>query len=150
MKNFSTRLCLACLLTLTAGFFTQRVAEAQRIPNPVLYMTRSDRVKVGGKELVRYSFDVENKDAFPAELFATAPSLPPCGSNTNASRTWVDIYDQRGKRLNGFCALKSPKELDSIWFAMEPDEVPPSYVYIEINDRQTNTKYKSNLADTTI
>jgi len=26
--------------------------------------------------------------------------------------------------------------------------VPPSYVYIEMNDRQTNTKYKSNLADT--
>ena len=26
--------------------------------------------------------------------------------------------------------------------------VPPSYIYIEMNDRQTNTKYKSNLADT--
>jgi len=27
--------------------------------------------------------------------------------------------------------------------------VPPSWVYIELNDRQTNTKYKSNLAETT-
>ena len=26
--------------------------------------------------------------------------------------------------------------------------IPPSWVYIELNDRQTNTKYKSNLADT--
>jgi len=33
---------------------------------------------------------------------------------------------------------------------MEDGVVPPSYVYIEMNDRQTNTKYKSNLADTTL
>jgi len=30
------------------------------------------------------------------------------------------------------------------------DEVPPSWVYIEMTDRKTNTKYKSNLAETTM
>jgi hypothetical protein len=28
--------------------------------------------------------------------------------------------------------------------------VPPSWVYIEMKDRKTNTKYKSNLAETTM
>jgi hypothetical protein len=83
-------------------------------------------------------------------MFAAAPALPPCGKNTKSSRTWVDIYDQGGKRLYGFCALSKPEDLGSIWFALEVGVVPPSYVYIEMTDRQTNTKYKSNLADTTL
>lgn len=91
-----------------------------------------------------------NKADYPAELFAAAPALPPCGLNTKASRTWVDFYDQRGKRLNGFCALAKPSDLGSIWFALEEGTLPPSYVYIELTDRQTNNKYKSNLADTAL
>jgi hypothetical protein len=39
--------------------------------------------------------------------------------------------------------------LGAIWFALPVGTVPPSYVYIEINDRQTNTRLRSNLADTT-
>ena len=62
----------------------------------------------------------------------------------------MDVYDQSGKRLQGFCALGKPADLGKIWFALEEDTIPPSYVYIELNDRQTNTKYKSNLADTTL
>ncbi len=79
-----------------------------------------------------------------------SPALPPCGANTKAARTWVDLYDQSGKRLNGFCALGKPADLNGIWFALETGAVPPSWVYIEMNDRKTNTKYKSNLADTTL
>jgi hypothetical protein len=82
-------------------------------------------------------------------MFAAAPALPPCGNNTKSSRTWVDIFDSRGKRLYGFCALGKPADLGTIWFALEEGVIPPSYIYIEIIDRQTNTKYKSNLADTT-
>jgi hypothetical protein len=99
---------------------------------------------------MRYNYFVENFSSFPKALFAAAPSLPPCGSNTKASRTWVDFYDSTGKRLNGFCALSKPGDLNNIWFVLERGVVPPSYVYIELNDRQTNTKYKSNLADTTL
>ena len=85
-----------------------------------------------------------------AEMFAQAPKLPPCGTNTKASRTWVDIFDQRGKRLNGFCALGKPADLGSIWFSLPEDGIPPSWIYIELTDRQTNTKYKSNLAETSM
>ena len=127
---------------------TQTVASAPVLPNPVLYLMGATAAHIGGKDYIRYNYDVLNKADYPAALFAAAPALPPCGANTKASRTWVDIFDQRGKRLYGFCALGKPDDLTGIWFALEEGVVPPSYVYIEINDRQTNTKYKSNLADT--
>jgi hypothetical protein len=119
-------------------------------PNPVLFLSKVEYVTIGGKALVRYNYDVMNSADIPNDLFTKAPALPPCGANTNASRSWVDLFDQRGKRLNGFCNLGKNSDLIGIWFALPADEVPPSYIYIEITDRQTNTKYKSNLADTTM
>ena len=118
-------------------------------PVPVLYLKSNEHYTAGGKDWVRHQYGVLNNAAFPAALFTAAPNLPPCGTNTNSARAWVDFFDQTGKRLYGFCALSKPLDLDSIWFATEEGVVPPSWVYIEINDRQTNTKYKSNLADTT-
>ena len=119
-------------------------------PNPILYLTGTEVYSVNGASFVRYRYDVFNKDLYPTEMFAAAPGLPPCGQNTNSSRSWVDFFDSRGARLYGFCALGDPANMGSLWFALPEGEVPPSYVYIEINDRQTNTKYKSNLADTTM
>ncbi len=119
------------------------------LPNPVLYLTGTEFYHANGKDYIRYRYDVLNKADYPADLFTAAPALPPCGANTKSSRTWVDIFDQRGKRLYGFCALGKPSDLGVIWFGLEFGVVPPSYVYIELNDRQTNTKYKSNLAETT-
>lgn len=117
-------------------------------PNPILYLTSTEFYTVNGTNFVRYRYDVFNKDQYPAELFAPAPNLPPCGTNTNSSRSWVDFFDSRGTRLYGFCALGDPANLGSLWFAKEEGVIPPSYVYIEITDRQTNQKYRSNLADT--
>lgn len=119
-------------------------------PKPILYMLEQQPYTVNGKNFIRYRYDVLNKNDYPAAMFAAAPGLPPCGLNTNSSRTWVDFFDSTGKRLYGFCALSKPADLGKIWFALEEGVIPPSYVYIELNDRQTNTKYKSNLADTTI
>ena len=132
-----------------AVFATRTAVTAPVLPNPVLYLLGTEAFQQGGKTFIRFKYDVLNKDAYPADLFAAAPALPPCGKNTKSSRTWVDIFDSRGKRLYGFCALGKPADLNGIWFALEEDVIPPSYVYIELNDRQTNTKYKSNLADTT-
>jgi len=133
------------LMMLAAGGTTR----AQRpLPNPVLFFTGPEFFQVAGKQMTRYKFSVDNLNDYPQELFAAAPDLPPCGKNTNASRTWVDVYDQTGKRLNGFCALGSAKDLGNIWFALESDAVPPSWIYLELTDRKTGTKYKSNLAET--
>lgn len=120
-------------------------------PNPILYLTGLEYYSAGGKDWVRHRYDVFNKDQYPADMFAAAPGLPPCGSNTNSSRSWVDFFDARtNARIYGFCALGNPSNLGSIWFATEEGTIPPSYIYIVIHDRQTNTKYKSNPADTTL
>ena len=136
---------LVPILSMVAG-----ATAAQALPNPILYMTSSEVYTVNGTTFVRYQYDVLNKADYPADMFAPAPNLPPCGRNTNSSRTWVDFFDSRGNRLYGFCALGNPNNLGSLWFALPEGTVPPSYVYIELNDRQTNTKYRSNLADTTL
>jgi len=136
-------------LVFTVGAAVRTTTAPVIIPNPVLVLSRQVPFTVNRKKWIRYHYFVENFASFPKELFAAAPNLPPCGSNTKASRTWVDFYDSTGKRLYEFCAFSKPSDLNQIWFALEQGVIPPSYVYIELNDRQTNTKYKSNLADTT-
>ena len=140
------------LLFILAGCFgiSQRAASAPLLPNPVLFLTGTEPFQSQGKTFIRYRYDVLNKTEYPDAMFAAAPNLAPCGKNTKSSRTWVDIYDQSGKRLYGFCALAKSADLNSIYFALEEAVIPPSYVYIELTDRQTNTKYKSNLADTSL
>jgi hypothetical protein len=142
-----TILASATLLLILA---VQSSANAPVLPNPVLYFLGQEYLTINGKQVTRYNFDVLNKTDYPDDLFAASPNLPPCGKNTKAARTWVDIYDQSGKRLNGFCALGKSADLNGIWFSLDTDVIPPSWVYIELNDRKTNTKYKSNLSETTL
>ena len=137
------------MLTMLASASTSQ-PPTPVLPNPVLYLTSTEFYSTGGKNFIRYNYDVLNKDAYPDAMFAPAPALPPCGKNANSSRTWIDIFDSRGKRLYGFCAFSKASDLGSLWFALEEDVIPPSYIYIELNDRQTNTKYRSNLADTVL
>lgn len=154
MTIFSGRNVLLAILALAVTLVTPRAVQTVAVvpdpPNPVLVFLGAEYVTVRGKNITRYYYDIANKDEYPAELFTAAPTLPPCGTNKNASRTWVDFYDQTGKRLNQFCALTKPADLNRIWFALAQDEVPPSWVYVEFTDRKSNTKYKSNLAETTL
>ena len=149
MTILSGKNAVLAVATLIFVVATHGSAAAPVLPNPVLYFLGAEYVEVNGKQITRYRFDVLNKDQYPDDMFAQSPALPPCGANTKAARTWVDLYDQSGKRLNGFCALGKSADLNGIWFALDTDIIPPSYIYIELNDRKTNTKYKSNLADTT-
>ena len=161
MNSLPRRKALALLAALTVMLLASEMVLTQQrsvlisieskppLPNPVLFLIGLEHYEANGKQWTRYVYNVENFNAYPNELFAAAPDLPPCGNNTKSSRTWVDIYDQGGKRLYGFCALGSPADLNKIWFALEDGVLPPSWVYVELNDRKTNTKYKSNLAETT-
>ena len=150
MKIFAGRKSVLAVATLVLVFASQGSAAAPVLPNPVLYFLGAEYVVIGGKQMTRYRFDVLNKEEYPDDLFAASPALPPCGKNAKAARTWVDLYDQSGKRLNGFCALGKSADLNGIYFGLETGVVPPSWIYIELTDRKTNTKYKSNLADTTL
>ncbi|HEX8670085.1 MAG TPA: hypothetical protein VF727_17120 [Allosphingosinicella sp.] len=149
MKPRNIVVALASLLSASAAL-TAADAQSPAPPKPILYLIGQEHYTANGKDWVRYRYDVFNKELYPADMFAAAPNLPPCGLNHNSSRTWVDVFNQTGQRLYGFCALGDPQNLGKIWFAMEEGVVPPSWIYIEMTDRQTNTKYKSNLADTTL
>ena len=150
MKIFARKKTVLAIGTLILVIASHGSAAAPVLPNPILYFLGPEFVEISGKQITRYRFDVLNKDQYPDDLFAASPALPPCGKNTQAARTWVDLYDQNGKRFNGFCALGKSADLNGIYFGLETGVVPPSWIYIEMNDRKTNTKYKSNLADTTL
>lgn len=122
-------------------------AAAQSLPNPEIVLTGTESYSTAAGKFTRYRFDVRNKDAFTTDLFTASPGLPPCGTNVNASRSWVDFYDATGKRLYGFCAIASSADLGTIWFAMPEGTPPPASVYIEIWDRLTNKRYRSNLVE---
>jgi len=152
MMTMKKRIALAvglALLAFTNGATAQ--GPPPPLPNPILYITGLEYYTVNGTDFVRYRYDVFNKSAYPAAMFAPAPNLPPCGANANSARTWVDFFNGRtNQRIYGFCALGSPNDLGSIWFALPEGQIPPSYIYIEIHDRQTSRKYRSNLADTVL
>lgn len=142
--------CALFAAAMVAGA-TAGAGAANAEPNPILYLTGLEYYTLNGQDFVRYRYDVFNKAAYPVAMFAPAPALPPCGANANSSRTWVYFYENRTNRqIYGFCALNNPSQLGSIWFALPEGQIPPSYVYIKIIDRQTNTTYQSNLADTTL
>jgi hypothetical protein len=138
-----TQICFALVVSAEAQ-------ESQpQLPKPILVYDRQEHYTTSGKSFIRYHFFLWNHDAYPDAIFAPSPDLPPCGTNKNASRTWIDLFDSRGKRLYGFCAIKNSAAAAKVWFALPADEIPPSWVYIEMTDRRTNTKYQSSLAETT-
>ena len=149
MKPLKSLVMLSATLGLTMIAGTQSMHADTGSPDPVLYLTGIEAYSTGSGNFIRYRYDVLNKASYPAALFQAAPALPPCGLNNNSSRTGVDFFNKSGARLYGFCALGSPNDLGQIWFALPEGEVPPSWVYIEMRDRQTNTLYRSNLAETT-
>lgn len=146
---FSASLLVFMLATETV-LTTPPTSPRPPLPNPILIFLGQEPITVGDKQMTRFNYAVFNFDGYPNELFAASPGLPPCGKNTKASRTCVDIYEQSGKRLNGFCALGKASDLNQIWFALDQSILPPSWIYIELTDRKTNTKYKSNLAETSL
>ncbi len=112
---------------------------------PQLSFVGSESYTVNSRTFLRYRLNIDNWNDFPPELFDVAPDLPPCGLNKNAARTWVNIYYSiNNNYIYGFCALSSPQDLTSIWFALEQGSTPTSGVYVELEDRRINKKYRSN------
>jgi hypothetical protein len=99
----------------------------------------------------RYSFSVRDLSpsdtGFSSEPLTVSPAVP-CGPNSNSSRTEVDIYDQYGTPLNRLCDVINGDLTDQLWFDLERDGIPPSWVFFELTDRQTNTIYRSHLVET--
>ncbi len=133
-------------MTTTDTFIRENICSYV-LPDPEIILEGFEEYMIDEKTYVRYMLDVVNFNDYPDELFEAASDLPPCGSNTNSSRAWVDIYDGNGNRIYGFCALGGAANLNDIWFAVESGQTPPSQVYIVINDRRCENEYTSNKID---
>jgi phage replication-related protein YjqB (UPF0714/DUF867 family) len=131
---------------LLRGVIFGGVAKALgELPLPLVTANGTENYSTGSGTFTRYKLKVENKIEYPSALFAPAPDLPACGLNANSSRTWVNIYNAANDQyIYGFCALGSPQNLDSIWFAVAQGTNPPASVYVTLQDRQTARTYRSN------
>jgi phage replication-related protein YjqB (UPF0714/DUF867 family) len=130
------------LRTIVYGGAAKGVNE---LPLPILATNGTETYTIGSDQFNRYKLKVQNKSEYSTDLFAASPNLPACGLNTNSSRTWVNIYNANGDTyIYGFCALGSPNDLDSIWFAVKDGSTPPAAVYITLEDRLNNRIYRSN------
>lgn len=141
MKNQYMMFSLVLMFIL----FGQNVlAQESDIPDPELEFVEKLEHIENGRRSTTFRLTVNNWEKFPEELFEPAPNLPPCGRNNNASRTWIEIYNQNEKRIYGFCAIKSAKELlNNLAFSIPEGKTPPEKVFIVIFDREKKTFYKS-------
>jgi hypothetical protein len=124
-------------VALLVGFAAP--ALAQPFPRPVLQFNGQ---LVFGPTLI-VGLKVVNWSDYSPALFADSPKLPPCGLNTSASRTWVDIYNTRKQKLYGFCDLADPSSLSQLWFSV-PITQRPRAVFITLIDRLRHRIVVSN------
>src|SRR5207237_69257 len=116
------------------------------LPAPQIRFTLVEqRRNASGNPFTFYALEVTNRSLYPDALFARAADLPPCGLNTNSSRTWVIIYNEKNVDLYGFCDLMSARNLSNIWFGVSSGQPAPSRIYITLEDRRCATTYKSDL-----
>ncbi len=112
---------------------------------PNLVLDGAEETENNGTPFIEYQLRVSNWQEFPDDLFEAAPDLPPCGQNTNASRTWVHIYNaDSDDYLYGFCGFSHSKNLESFWFAVKKGDTSPNAVYVILNDRRGNIEYRSD------
>ncbi len=115
------------------------------LPDPQLVLTGTRNIIINGVQRLQYLLSVTNRNAYPEALFVPSSTLPACGTNTNSSRTWVDIFDQDDNRIYGFCALGTPENLDGLWFDNAMADPGMNAVRVIFNDRFCNREYPSNL-----
>ena len=146
-RDFFWMGCKLVCVTHGRGMFEIDLSIANAFPAPVLAFTGTEDYTVQGNDFTRYKLSITNRSAYPDSLFRPSPDLPPCGNNSSASRTWVDIYNgDTDQRIYGFCALNSADNLDGLWFALPRGEAPPSSVYVVLRDRRCSASYTSNHA----
>ena len=121
-------------------------STSANLAQPVVVAGGTESYDTAAGRFVRYRLPVVNWASYPAELFAAAPDLPPCGSNARSARTWVNIYESTtNRRIYGFCAFTVPQDLVSVWFAEREGTPPPSEVYVTLEDRREQRTYRSNV-----
>jgi hypothetical protein len=114
------------------------------LPAPLVEITGQEDV-VGPPAYRKYFFRISNALAYPDEIFALAPDLPPCGMIATASRTWVDVYtttDGQNRFVQNYCELSGHSDLEGLSFVAQLTDLPEA-VFVELNDRREAKVYRS-------
>ena len=133
------RVCAAIFLAAAVA----GIAAAQDLPRPVIKVVRLEDKVNNGYRVRTFEMEITNRGEFAAELFAPSPDLPPCGKNANSARTWINIYNENGTRLYGFCAIKTIEDLASLRFNLPADIKQPDKIYIDLIDRREQRMARS-------
>lgn len=127
-------------------FMAQIVPCQNNLPNPVIEQTGTNTFTSNGLTYKSYTFKVNNATSYHEELFNASPSLPACGTNTSASRTWLTFYDANtGVAKTGYCAITSTAGLNNITITRLLSDTSLTKVYIGMQDRLLNLWYYSNI-----
>ena len=119
-------------------------AVGQSLPKPEIRLVGvEDRVS-NGYAVKAYEIEVVNRAEYSNDLFMEAPVLPPCGTNANAARTWINIYADRGARFHGWCAIKDNGELAALRFNIPAGAPQPKTIFIDLVDRLEGIVARSN------
>ncbi|MDI1243572.1 MAG: hypothetical protein PSX80_16805 [bacterium] len=119
-------------------------ALGQSLPKPKLKLVSVSDGTNNGYAVKVYVIEVVNRTDILDEFFIAAPVLPPCGNNTNAARTWINLYDDRSVRIYGWCAIKSNSELASLGFMIRASDTQPKKIFIDLVDRFEGIILRSN------
>ena len=121
-------------------------AAGQDLPKPDLRFVRATDTEVNGKPYRMYEIEIVNRADFSDELFVQSPNLPPCGRNTNSSRTWINIYIDNKNRIYGHCGISSNGELSSLKFNVSAD-IKLTKISVDFVDRREGKVVHSNTVD---
>lgn len=128
----------------TAAIFAVTV-NAQDLPRPQVKFLGTEKIEQNGRAATAYRFEIVNRKDFDDELFFPAPVLGPCGKNTSPSRTWVNIYNESGRRLYGYCAIKTNAELVTLGFIIPDGSPAPVKILVEFVDRAAGMVSRSKM-----
>ena len=103
-KNIKPYSALLMLFAIGIVFAFAKPAAAQELPNPVISLTAVEPFELGGKKQLRYKFEVSNRAAYPAAMFAPAPELPPEGRNRTPDNDQMAVWLQKNATISAFCA----------------------------------------------
>jgi hypothetical protein len=131
-------------------YFKDSLGCYPNLPSPDLIYTGRKEVYRGadGNVYNYYKLSIKNCASFPVELFTLSPELPPCGSNPNASRTWVNIYSsETDEYIYGYCGLTKPHDASELDLAIPFGYNDTIGVYVKYIDRKCELEYISNTID---
>ena len=143
-NEYQCRLEVLRSVSVASPQFTPPLSGGALSANPLLAFTNKESSVVNGMQFNRVHLSIKNWDIFPDSLFVASPELPPCGLNNSASRTWLEIFDNQGNKLYGYCAISQNTNLQNFSFAVRADKPLPLGAYIVLWDRKSDKRYTSN------